>query len=142
MHLFHHVARLGLEDRFTHELNITTDNAWGLRGWQPGDGVEAGGLAGTVGADQGDDLALVNMKADPVQRLDIAVLDFEIFNLQQHQITSSPRYAVITAGWLRISSGVPSAIVWPKSMTLIWLQSSMTTSMWCSIIQMLTSKLS
>ena len=44
---------------------------------------------------------------------------YEIFDLQKHQILSSPKYAVITAGWLRISSGVPSAIVWPKSMTLI-----------------------
>src|SRR5210317_542435 len=106
MHLFYHIAWLGLEDRFAHEPDIAANHARCFRRRQPGDGVEAGCLAGTVGADQSDNFAFVNMKADSVQRLDVTILNFEIFDLQKHQILSSPRYAVMTAGWLRISSGV------------------------------------
>jgi hypothetical protein len=37
------------------------------------DGHQQGRLAGAVGADQGDDLALVHMQIDAAQRLDVAV---------------------------------------------------------------------
>ena len=49
-------------------------------------------LAGYKGMGmKGDDFAFIDMKADPVQSLDIAVFNFEIFDLQKHQILSSPR---------------------------------------------------
>jgi hypothetical protein len=77
------------------------------------DGHERGGLAGPVGADQGHDLALGHRDADAVQRLDVAVAGAQILELQHQPICSWPRYASITFGWLRISSGAPSAIFWP-----------------------------
>ena len=63
----------------------------GASGGQAADAVEGGGLAGAVGADQGDDLPLAHMEADAVQRLDVAVFDLEIFDFEEHQIVSSPR---------------------------------------------------
>src|SRR5678815_1011194 len=85
----------------------------GARAHASRDGHERGGLAGPVGADEGHDLALAHRQADAVQRLDVAVADAQILELQHQSICSWPRYASITFGWLRISSGAPSAIFWP-----------------------------
>ena len=46
-------------------------------------GFERGGLPGAVGADQRDDLALVDLKAHALDGVDRAVKDVQIRNLQQ-----------------------------------------------------------
>ena len=47
-------------------------------------------LAGAVGADDGDDLALGDVEGDVPQRLDGAVRDLQVPHAQ-HQAASSPR---------------------------------------------------
>ena len=46
--------------------------------------------------------------------------------------SSLPRYASITSGFARTSSGVPSAILRPKLSTLTWSEIRITRLMWCS----------
>ena len=52
---------------------------------QAGDGVHGSRFTGTVGADEGDDLAVGYLKADAAQRLDAAVGYAQILNLQHLQ---------------------------------------------------------
>ena len=47
---------------------------------QAGNGVQRGGFAGTVGADQGNDLSLVDFKGDALDGVDAAVIDVNILN--------------------------------------------------------------
>src|SRR6185295_9986880 len=83
---------------------------------QPGDRAQRGGLAGAVGADQRDDLALLDGERHAAQRVDAAVADLEVADLQHHDTPSSPvgaasaasgapRYASITAGSLCTDDG-------------------------------------
>jgi len=51
-----------------------------MRGDEAGDGAEEGGLAGAVGADEGDDLAGEDLEGDGVEGLDGAVADDEVGN--------------------------------------------------------------
>ena len=53
------------------------------RGQDAGDGVEGGGLARPIGADQGDDLVLVHVQGDALQRVDLAVEDVEIVDFEK-----------------------------------------------------------
>ena len=48
-------------------------NAAGFGRHQTGDGVQGGGLAGAVGSDQGDDLAVVHLEANALDRVDRAI---------------------------------------------------------------------
>jgi len=57
-------------------------NRAGAGSVHPGDRVEAGGLAGTVGADQAQDLAAVDREAHRVQRGQPAEADTEVAGLQ------------------------------------------------------------
>ena len=50
---------------------------------QPGDGLEQRRLAGAVGAEQGDDLALADLEVDAEQHLHVAVGDVELADEQQ-----------------------------------------------------------
>lgn len=52
---------------------------------EAGDGVQRGGLSGTVGPDERDDLAVVDLHADAAQRLHSAVRHLQIFNLQHRR---------------------------------------------------------
>src|ERR1019366_3972145 len=79
----------------------------------PGDGADERGLAGAVGADNGDDGALLDLERDAVERLGVAVEHVEIFNLQHHAITSAPKYESITARSRTTCSGVPCAMASP-----------------------------
>ncbi len=56
-----------------------------------GDGVQGGGLARTVGADEGHGLSLVNGQGNAVQGFDIAVTYVKVLYFEKHQIVSSPR---------------------------------------------------
>src|SRR5215216_600533 len=93
---------------------------------------QEGGFPSSVRANQGDDLPFVNFQRNTLQRKDTAVGNLQVPDREQcaicaHPATSSPRYASITRGWLWISFGVPSAMVSPKSSTLIRSAMPMTT---------------
>ena len=45
---------------------------------QAGDGVQRGGLAGAVGADEGDDLPLIDLEGDALDGVDGAVIDVDV----------------------------------------------------------------
>jgi hypothetical protein len=46
------------------------------------DGAHGGGLAGAVGADQGNHLALGHVDGDAMQDADLAITGFEVLNTQ------------------------------------------------------------
>src|SRR5262249_32444133 len=73
------------------------------------DGVEQRGLAGAIGADDGDDLAVPDVERDRAHGLDLAIGDMSVSDGQQRAHAPAPRYASITAGLALIASGVPSA---------------------------------
>src|SRR5258708_25838821 len=50
---------------------------------EPGDGIEDGGLAAAVGAEQRDDTALGHIKRNVGHADQVAVADFEMLDLQQ-----------------------------------------------------------
>jgi hypothetical protein len=50
--------------------------------YQPGDGAKRGALAGAVRADQGHDLAFIDLDRDPSQGLDMAI---EAVNIMKGQ---------------------------------------------------------
>src|SRR5690606_4507325 len=88
------------------------------------------GLAGAVGADQGDDLALVDLDRYAIERLDGAIVGMDVVQLQHH---SSPRYALMTRSSLRTCSGVPVVMGLPCSITRIRSDIPMIRLMSCSI---------
>ena len=53
---------------------------------QAGYGVQGGGFPRSVGADQRDDLPLVDLKGDPFYGLDYAVVDFQTFDFQHSHL--------------------------------------------------------
>ena len=55
-----------------------------------GDRADQRGLAGAVGADDGDDRALLDVERNAVERLDVAVEHIEVFDAQHHT-ASVPR---------------------------------------------------
>jgi len=52
---------------------------------EPGDGIEDGGLAAAVGAEQRDDTALGHIKRNVGYADQVAVTDFEMLDLQQRR---------------------------------------------------------
>ena len=56
-----------------------------------GDGADERGLAGAVGADDGDDRALVDLERDVVERLRVAVEHVEVLDVQHQSTASAPR---------------------------------------------------
>src|SRR5262249_43918780 len=105
------------------------------------DRAQRRGLAGAVGADQRDDLALVDLDRDALERLDRAVVRVDLLDdedgalavgLRGHGVCRLrdlrfvllahawlPRYASMTRGCSRTSCGVPSAIFSPWSSTVM-----------------------
>ncbi len=57
---------------------------------QAGNGLQGGGLTRTVGADQGDDLALVHLEGDVLYGVDVAVIDVDVIHLQHGLPSLSP----------------------------------------------------
>ena len=51
---------------------------------QPRDRVQGRALAGAVGADEGDDLAVPDLQGDALEGLDVAVEDVDVLHVQQH----------------------------------------------------------
>jgi hypothetical protein len=60
--------RVGVRD-----VTAVEDDRAGARVDQPGDGLEQGRLAGAVGPEQGDDLALLDFEVDTEQHLHLVV---------------------------------------------------------------------
>jgi len=57
------------------------------------DGAHGGGLAGTVGAENGDDLTLADLQRDPLDRRDAAVGNLEVLDFKQDIVTHRrPRF--------------------------------------------------
>src|SRR5690606_28260643 len=85
-------------------------------GQQAHQGAEQRRLAGAVRADHGDDRSLLHAQRDAVQRLDLAVADFQLVDFEQRRTHSiPPRYASSTAASVWIACGAPSASFSPKS---------------------------
>src|SRR5665647_3555499 len=56
-----------------------------------GDGADQRGLAGAVGTDNGDNRALLDLEANAVERLGVAVKHVEVLDFKHHAIASTPR---------------------------------------------------
>src|SRR5262249_7336412 len=88
---------------------------------EPGNGAQERALAGTVRADQGDDLARLDGEVDAPQHPDLAVAGGDALDRKQaHRATLAycaatlrPRYASITRGSRVTSAGVASAMSSP-----------------------------
>ncbi len=63
-------------------LRRPKQDAPALRPQQAGDGGESRGLAGTIGADQSDDLALLDLQADAAQGMGAAAAHVHVFKPQ------------------------------------------------------------
>src|SRR4051794_33074957 len=112
---------------------------------QTADRAQRRRLARAVRADERDDLALLHVETDAVQRGDLAVADRKIVDAENHAHSStvsagSPRYASMTTGFERTSAGVPCAIVLPKFSTRMRSQMPITSSMLCSMSRIAMSK--
>jgi len=71
-------ARLGRLDRVdAGDVAPVEVHAAADRLHQTGDGLEEGRLAGAVGAEQGDDLVLLDVEVDAEQHLDLVVGDLD-----------------------------------------------------------------
>ena len=85
MTAFRHLCQTGLDDFMSADaldaLALVEDVA-GLRVEQAGDGFQGGGLTGTVGTDQGHDLALVHLKRNILDSVDVAVINVDVINFQ------------------------------------------------------------
>ena len=63
-------------------------NGAGEGAQQAGDGLQGGGLAGAVGADEGDNLPLVHIERDVLDGVDGAVIDVDVVYLEHaHGVT-------------------------------------------------------
>ena len=78
-----------LLDRHTLVNDLAPD---ARSGGEPGNGLQRGGFTGSVGPDQGHDLALVHLQVDALHHMDISVIIMKIFYFQQcsHPIRHLP----------------------------------------------------
>ena len=53
---------------------------------QPDDGVQRGGFPGAVGADQRHDFPFIHFQRNPLDRVDRAVVDMQVVDLQQRKL--------------------------------------------------------
>ena len=99
----------------------------------PADGPQRGGLAGAVGAEDDDDLALVDREVDAVQHLHRAVAAVHGPSARAAPSGGRPQVGLDD---LRVvaddARAAPSAILRPKSSTTMWSEIAITIAMWCS----------
>ena len=80
-----HMGQTGLHDLVGTDaldaLALVQDIAR-LRVEQAGNGLQGGGLTGTVGTDQGHDLPFVDLKRNVLDGVDVAVIDVDVINFQ------------------------------------------------------------
>ena len=75
--LLHDLVRADALDALALVQHITR---FGVQ--QAGDGLQGGGFSCTVGTDQGDDLALVDLERDVLHGVDVAVIHIDIVYFQ------------------------------------------------------------
>src|SRR5581483_1325666 len=80
------------------------------------DRTEKRRLAGAVGADERENLAVLDGERDVANGVKKAVANVEMLDGEQAHVTPLPRYASITAGCASTASGTSSAITRPASM--------------------------
>src|SRR5436190_7619698 len=103
------------------------------------DGTQRRRLPGPVRAKDGHELALADVQRNSVERAHRPVASLDVAELEQAH-AAVPRYASMTAGLVRTSAGVPSAIVRPKSRTCTRSAMLITRPMWCSTSSTVRSK--
>src|SRR4051794_14174523 len=109
----------------TLDLGAVEEDAAGPRRHDARDRPQRRRLARAVGADERDDLALVDLERDALERLDRAVEGMDVLDDEDRLVPVPgagggahawlPRYASMTRGLVRTSAGVPSAIFSPWS---------------------------
>ena len=106
----------------------------------PGDRPQGRRLARAVGAEEGDDLARTDGQVEVAYHRRLVVAAREAVDLEDQvaHVTASvpatsdaalPRYAAITCGSRRTSSGVPAAITFPNSSATTWSEMPSTSPM-------------
>ena len=103
---------------------------------QPRDRAQRRRLAGAVRADQRDDLALLDLERDALERLDVPVEGVDVLELEQrHRLARLlSEVGLDDARVLRgPPAGAPSAIFSPWSSTVMRSETPITTFMSCSI---------
>src|SRR4029077_5948122 len=84
------------------DVDAVEEHRTALRTHDPADHVEEGRLAGAVGPHEPDDLAGVEVTADPVEGVDAPEADVHVANIKQSRHRASP--------WLcRLASGSRAA---------------------------------
>ena len=87
----HDAERHDVVGGHAREVPAVEDDLPAARPQQPADGVQRGRLAGAVGADERDDLALVDGQGDALQGVDVAVVGVEVGDLEQRHGQASVR---------------------------------------------------
>ena len=80
---FGHLANAKIADlvaRPTGNIGAAIEDAPARGLVHPGNGADQRGFAGAVGADDGDDRALLDLERDAVERLRVAVEHIEVFD--------------------------------------------------------------
>ena len=129
-------ARAALSGPPRSGLPARSDRAGAADG--AGDGAQRRRLAGAVGAEDGDDLALVDVERDPVQCLHRAVARLDLLELEQggHWAASVAGRAEIGLDHGRVALHLRRAArprsCGRSSSTLTWSEIPITRFMWCS----------
>ena len=84
--------------RLAVELNVQLNCTSARRGSEAGDGVDEGGLAGAVGADQADERAILDLDVDVVVGVQAAVGDGEAGGFEQLPCQASASAGVESDG--------------------------------------------
>ncbi len=90
---FRDMAHAGLHDQVrvhVGDVLVLQDDFALLWMDQAGDGAQGGAFAGAVGADEGDDLAFLDVQRDPLQGMDAPVVAVNVFQVRAGSCTSPP----------------------------------------------------
>ena len=81
-----HVVRCDVGEHLAFEPHLALG-----RGQDAANRVQRSGLAGPVGADQGDDLILLDCQGEPPQGVDVAVEDVQVVDFEHRHLSLPPR---------------------------------------------------
>src|SRR5262249_39945686 len=136
---FGHVADAATRNlvrRPTGGLGSENCDAAPARRRQADNAAQGRGLAGSVAAKEGSDLAFGDLKPNATEDVALAVVGVEIFGLQGGGHAVFPRYAACTARLAAISCGLPSARSMPWSRAVVRSARWKTTLISCSMSTM------